>query len=174
MSSNSFSAEQNPTNPKYLPAPVPRRPNSQRPSVYEYQPEAGDYYRDTNAVQDPLRGPTSRPSSRAVSDYNRASANLRQSTFRSPSQERLTAGTPVNQLRISVNSATMNRSMSPALSLGGHPQPAFNTLRPTSTFSMATTVFAGPSNNPNPSDEELYEALRTYLSTQDLMTVTKK
>ncbi len=46
-----------------------------------------------------------------------------------------------------------------------------------STFSLATTVnpFAsGPSNNPNPSDEELVNALRHYLSTQDLMTVSKK
>jgi len=39
---------------------------------------------------------------------------------------------------------------------------------------MATTVLAGPSTNPNPSDEELYNALRNFLSTQDLMTVTKK
>jgi len=48
--------------------------------------------------------------------------------------------------------------------------------RPMSTFSMATSVnpFAGPSLNPNPSNEELFNALRTYLSTQDLMTVTKK
>lgn len=48
--------------------------------------------------------------------------------------------------------------------------------RPMSSFSMATSVnpFAGPSMNPNPSDEELFNALRNYLSTQDLMTVTKK
>ncbi|KIK53045.1 glycosyltransferase family 2 protein [Collybiopsis luxurians FD-317 M1] len=50
--------------------------------------------------------------------------------------------------------------------------------RPMSTFSMATTVnpFAssGPSQNPNPSDDELFSALRSYLGTQDLMTVTKK
>lgn len=48
--------------------------------------------------------------------------------------------------------------------------------RPMSSFSMATSVnpFAGPSLNPNPSDEELFSALRNYLSTQDLMTVTKK
>lgn len=48
--------------------------------------------------------------------------------------------------------------------------------RPLSTFSLATSVnpFAGPSQNPDPSDEELFQALRNYLSTQDLMTVTKK
>jgi chitin synthase len=28
--------------------------------------------------------------------------------------------------------------------------------------------------NPNPSDDELFNALRNYLSTQDLMSVTKK
>ena len=45
-----------------------------------------------------------------------------------------------------------------------------------SSFSMVTSVnpFAGPSMNPNPSDDELFNALRNYLSTQDLMTVTKK
>ncbi|PPQ66863.1 hypothetical protein CVT24_008571 [Panaeolus cyanescens] len=45
-----------------------------------------------------------------------------------------------------------------------------------STFSLATTVnpFSGPSLNPNPTDEDLFNALRNYLSTQDLMTVTKK
>ncbi|KAI0307192.1 chitin synthase [Multifurca ochricompacta] len=48
--------------------------------------------------------------------------------------------------------------------------------RPLSTFSLATSVnpFAGPSQNPDPTDEELFQALRNYLSTQDLMTVTKK
>jgi len=48
--------------------------------------------------------------------------------------------------------------------------------RPMSSFSMATTanLFTGPSMNPNPTDEDLVNALRNYLSTQDLMTVTKK
>ncbi|KAF9802850.1 hypothetical protein IEO21_09809 [Rhodonia placenta] len=47
--------------------------------------------------------------------------------------------------------------------------------RPMSTFSLATSVnpFAGPSMNPDPSDDDLINALRNYLSTQDLMTVTK-
>ena len=48
--------------------------------------------------------------------------------------------------------------------------------RPMSTFSLATSVnpFAGPNMNSDPPDEELFNALRNYLSTQDLMTVTKK
>ncbi|KAI5116392.1 hypothetical protein M0805_005329 [Coniferiporia weirii] len=48
--------------------------------------------------------------------------------------------------------------------------------RPMSTFSLATTMnpFAGPNLNENPSDSELFNALRAYLSTQDLMTITKK
>ena len=58
----------------------------------------------------------------------------------------------------------------------GAPSPLGAAQRPMSTFSMATTanVFAGPSLNPNPSDDDLVSALRNYLSTQDLMTVTKK
>jgi len=48
--------------------------------------------------------------------------------------------------------------------------------RPMSTFSFATSVnpFATPNMTENPTDEELFQALRNYLSTQDLMTVTKK
>ncbi|KDR84455.1 hypothetical protein GALMADRAFT_237329 [Galerina marginata CBS 339.88] len=59
---------------------------------------------------------------------------------------------------------------------GRLPPPSLPQQRPMSTFSMATSVnpFAGPSMNPNPSDEELFNALRNYLSTQDLMSVTKK
>lgn len=54
--------------------------------------------------------------------------------------------------------------------------PGLQEQRPMSTFSMATSVnpFAGPSMNPDPSDDDLFNALRNYLSTQDLMTVTKK
>jgi len=46
-----------------------------------------------------------------------------------------------------------------------------------STFSMATNLnpFAGETDpNPNPTDEEIANVLRVYLSSQDLMTVTKK
>lgn len=64
---------------------------------------------------------------------------------------------------------------------GGGPQPmnpfaGQAAQRPMSTFSFATSVnpFAGPSMSENPTDEELFQALRNYLSTQDLMSVTKK
>jgi chitin synthase len=49
--------------------------------------------------------------------------------------------------------------------------------RPMSTFSMATSInpfMNAPSQNANPTDEELLNVLKIYLSTQDLMTVTKK
>jgi chitin synthase len=67
--------------------------------------------------------------------------------------------------------------LSPSQSAAGTlPQSVGISQRPLSTFSFATSVnpFAGPSQNPDPSDEELFQALRNYLSTQDLMTVTKK
>ncbi|TDL30141.1 chitin synthase [Rickenella mellea] len=63
----------------------------------------------------------------------------------------------------------------PAPSAGVAPQ--MTGQRPMSTFSIATTanpLSAGPSLNPDPSDDEVFMALRNYLSTQDLMTVTKK
>ncbi|OJA14066.1 hypothetical protein AZE42_09090 [Rhizopogon vesiculosus] len=43
-------------------------------------------------------------------------------------------------------------------------------------FSMATSVnaFAGPSFNSNPTDDDFFNALWNYLSTQYLMTVTEK
>lgn len=59
---------------------------------------------------------------------------------------------------------------------GFAPPPPVGEARPMSTFSLATTVnpFAGPSMNPDPTDDDLVNALRNYLSTQDLMSVTKK
>jgi len=50
-------------------------------------------------------------------------------------------------------------------------------FRPMSTFSMSPTANpfpAGPSQSATPTDDELAATLRTYLGTQDLMTVTKK
>ena len=49
-------------------------------------------------------------------------------------------------------------------------------VRPMSTFSIspANPFPQGPNQNADPSDDELLTVLRTYLGTQDLMTVTKK
>ncbi len=46
--------------------------------------------------------------------------------------------------------------------------------RPLSTFSVDPFGGTGPSPSDNPTDDELLTFLRHYLSTQDLMTVTKK
>ncbi|KAH7916607.1 glycosyltransferase family 2 protein [Hygrophoropsis aurantiaca] len=190
--------ENNLVNPEYLSMSQVRLPPSHPQSVYKSvhnysQSEVGDYYRDTNPLNangsNPnFRATPSRPSSRAVSDF-RGPTGQRQTTFPNPSQEQLMMnpavpygnpgmhsvyGMPPPDPRVTMAGSIYNGSMSPAISLGGPPQPAFGGMRPASTFSMATTVFAGPSMNPNPSDEELYTALRSYLSTQDLMSVTKK
>lgn len=50
----------------------------------------------------------------------------------------------------------------------------FGMARPLSTFSVDPFGGTGPSPSENPTDEELLAVLRHYLSTQDLMTVTKK
>jgi chitin synthase len=64
---------------------------------------------------------------------------------------------------------TLDGSQAGGMGMGGG-------ARPMSTFSMATTanMFSGPNQSTNPTDEELVNALRLYLGTQDLMTVTKK
>lgn len=82
-------------------------------------------------------------------------------------------GAPRNTM-MPTGTSVFGASASQLGGLGAPTPPAMQ--RPMSTFSMATTanLFAGPSTNENPSDEELFMALRHYLSTQDLMTVTKK
>ena len=89
------------------------------------------------------------------------------------------AGVPQGAMVTGLNmfGGPMVGGLSPSQSaVGTLPPPVGVNQRPLSTFSLATTVnpFAGPSQNPDPSDEELFQALRNYLSTQDLMTVTKK
>jgi len=78
------------------------------------------------------------------------------------------------------NSVATNLNMFGGSGGGGLMQPpsmAELQQRPMSTFSLATTAnpFAStPSQSTDPTDEELLQVLRIYLSTQDLMTVTKK
>ncbi|KAH7928935.1 glycosyltransferase family 2 protein [Leucogyrophana mollusca] len=192
-SGHTVAPENNLVNPAYMSMSQVRLPMSQHQSVYNHsQSEAGDYYRDTNPLNPNNSNPNfrsspSRPSSRAVSDF-KGPPSQRQTAFHTSQEQLVMAapgpygnpgmnsvyGMPPPDPRMTMGASIYNRSMSPAVSLGGPPQPAFGGMRPTSTFSMATTVFTGPSMNPNPSDEELYTALRSYLSTQDLMSVTKK
>jgi chitin synthase len=84
-------------------------------------------------------------------------------------------GGPRNTMMTGMNMLSSGASQSGSVQ-GAPILPFAAAQRPMSTFSMATSVgaFAGPSMNPNPSDDELFNALRTYLSTQDLMTITKK
>jgi len=84
---------------------------------------------------------------------------------------------PVMQMNPMAN--MFGGSMSGSQSGGFAPPPApalTGGQRPLSTFSLATTanLYASQSNSTDPTDEELFNALRHYLSTQDLMTVTKK
>ena len=94
---------------------------------------------------------------------------------------------PPGHMGMAMNPMAPNMSMLGAGSFGGSQGGGFGGVppslpplgmqqRPMSTFSLATTAnpFLGPSNSTNPTDEELTNALRNYLSTQDLMTVTKK
>jgi chitin synthase len=78
-----------------------------------------------------------------------------------------TRGTMINTPVMTGGSQTGSFGMLPAIR--GY-------ARPLLMFSMATSVnaFAGPSFNSNPTDDDLFNALRNYLSMQDLMTVTKK
>lgn len=147
-----------------LPAPQPRRPVSQLNSAAEFG--QFDHYRDTHAM--------SRPGSQVPADPNQSHASLRQSMFRGVQQERASVAS-MNHSRMAspldprmTMMSSLNRPISPAISLGAYG------MRPMSTFSAATTAFNAPSNNLNPSDEELYSALRAYLSSKDLMSVTKK
>jgi chitin synthase len=94
---------------------------------------------------------------------------------------------PPGHMGMAMNPMAPNMSMLGVGSFGGSQGGGFGGVppslpplgtqqRPMSTFSLATTAnpFLGPSNSTNPTDEELTNALRNYLSTQDLMTVTKK
>ena len=88
-------------------------------------------------------------------------------------------GVPQGTMMAGLNTfgGPMTGGFSPSQSAVGTLPPSTGvSVRPLSTFSLATSVnpFAGPSQNPDPSDEELFQALRNYLSTQDLMSVTKK
>ncbi|KAI6042199.1 glycosyltransferase family 2 protein [Pisolithus marmoratus] len=188
---------------------VQSRPSS--PQSF-HQSIAGDYYRDTNAMNNStsnIRGPASHQShgSRQGSMYDGRQRTISQ--FAAPQLPFIPFGGGPGSVTGSDHGGLMQpqllpfgyqhtgsvygmmpadprTTMMPNVNMltgsGSQPgsfgllPPTLGDARPMSTFSMATSVnaFSGPSLNPNPTDDELYNALRTYLSTQDLMTVTKK
>ena len=88
----------------------------------------------------------------------------------------MTGGSAPRNTMMSMGFGGGGSGMGGSMEGGMNPPPPLGATRPMSTFSLATTAnpFAGPSMNANPTDEELFTALRNYLSTQDLMSVTKK
>ncbi|KAJ7860378.1 glycosyltransferase family 2 protein [Mycena olivaceomarginata] len=180
-----------------------RAPKSrdESPHAYQQASQSGDYYRDTNTLNNgSQRRLASQPSLSNMSQRG----PMDQSPFGPPQIPFMPfaggppsiSGSDHGQMPMMTgmgyqNTGSVYGMMPPMMggmnmyggsfsgSQGGFAppvMPAAGGTRPMSTLSLATTanMFAGPSQNPNPSDDELFSALRNYLSTQDLMTVTKK
>ncbi|KAJ7623767.1 chitin synthase [Roridomyces roridus] len=179
-----------------------RAPNSrgQSPHPYQQASQSGDYYRDTNLTANNNSNPNLRPqpSLSNMSQHQQSPFAAPQLPFMpfgggpgsiAGSDHGMPMMTPMGYQ----NTGSMYGMMPPMMSnmnlyagsFNGSqagfappvmPAAAGGIPRPMSTLSLATTanMFSGPSQNPNPSDDELFNALRNYLSTQDLMTVTKK
>nr|BAF37218.1 chitin synthase [Lentinula edodes]BAF41220.1 chitin synthase [Lentinula edodes] len=161
----------------------PRPTASRTGSPYNYQQgsQAGDYYRDTNLTMNSRSNPNPfTGSQQSLSNLSHhggqqyAAPQLPYMPFGGgpalPPALIMADGCLWDQLcQWAIRTLASGAFAPPTM-------PASQEQRPLSTFSMATTVnpFAGSSQNPNPSDDELFAALRSYLGTQDLMTVTKK
>ncbi|KZT06449.1 glycosyltransferase family 2 protein [Laetiporus sulphureus 93-53] len=178
-----------------------RGPGSRSQSPYQPSSQAGDYYRDTNPLGHKSSNPSFRQSQSNLSQYAGQPVMSQYSLPQMPLRPGSVAGSdfrypsmpasmpyqhtgsmygampmaPRNTVMTNLNMFGGDGDMSGSQS-GFAPPTMSMAHRPMSTFSLATSVnpFAGPSLNPNPNDDELFNALRTYLSTQDLMTVTKK
>ncbi|KAF7317673.1 Glycosyltransferase family 2 protein [Mycena kentingensis (nom. inval.)] len=181
----------------------PHGSRSVSPHPYQQASQSGDYYRDTNLTSQhngserrlgsqpslsnmSQRGPMQSapqlpfmpfgggPGSIAGSDYGAPMPMMPQMPYQN-------TGSMYGMMPPMMSG--LNMPMYTGGSFGGSQggfappvMPAAGGTRPMSTLSLATTanMFSGPSQNPNPTDDELFTALRNYLSTQDLMTVTKK
>ncbi|KAJ7498041.1 glycosyltransferase family 2 protein [Mycena galericulata] len=174
------------------------------PHPYQQASQSGDYYRDTNLTFNNSSNANLRLGSNPSLTNLSQHGQMQQSPFAAPQLPFMpfgggpgsVTGSDHGQMPMMPmgyqNTGSMYGMMPPMMSnmnmyggsfsgsQGGFAPPvmpaASGIPRPVSTLSMATTanMFSGPSQNPNPSDDELFTALRNYLSTQDLMTVTKK
>ncbi|THH06648.1 hypothetical protein EW145_g3945 [Phellinidium pouzarii] len=177
------------------------RPES--PKSYHQASQSGDYYRDTNVTYNNSSNPNLRlPNKQSMSNLSHhtghgsmtggppqigtipfvpfsggpgshAGSDYGGNHFMPPMGPPLGFANPASMYGMGMmNSGSQigGFGMAPPMAPMGMQQ------RPMSSFSLATTMnpFAGPNMNENPTDTELFNALRAYLSTQDLMTVTKK
>ena len=78
---------------------------------------------------------------------------------------------PRNSVMTNLNMLSGNQGGVPELNMFGGPRPSSTTL---TGLGHPNPFESGPSQSADPSDEELLVVLRAYLSTQDLMTITKK
>ncbi|KAH9939246.1 chitin synthase [Epithele typhae] len=181
--------------------PQGSRTHSPRPSYAPSQPGAtGDYYRDTNMTNPAASMSHGNHSQSNLSHYGAPQSAFgapqlpfmgfnNGSVHGSDYGGAMPMAGPMTMYGMMPPNAPRNTMMpmftgggSVHGSQGGFAPPMAPGLmgmqqRPMSTFSLATTVnpfSSGPSQSTDPTDEELIIALRAYLSTQDLMTVTKK
>lgn len=168
----------------------PRSRGEESPRSYQQASQSGDHYRDTNLTLNNSANPHLRLGSQAPSNHSLHSFGGPQMSQYAPQLPFMPFPPGAGSVHGSDYGGPMLPPMPHAGSMYGMMGPPRNTMmsgmfggggslggppsvvadpRPYSTFSSP-----GPSNNPNPSDEELISALRSYLSAQDLMTVTKK
>ncbi|KAH8827732.1 chitin synthase [Flagelloscypha sp. PMI_526] len=172
------------------------RSRDESPHTYQQASQSGDYYRDTNALGKERSGGSQMshgsrqpsnfqglpampfgggPGSVHGSDYGHGGPPMMPPMPFQASGSMY--GMPMMPPQMPFMNPMGTGSFGGGSQSGFAPPPAIGQSRPMSTFSMATSVGGlgmGPSQNPNPTDDELFGALRNYLSTQDLMTVTKK
>ncbi|KAI0284198.1 hypothetical protein BGY98DRAFT_582172 [Russula aff. rugulosa BPL654] len=174
------------------------------PRSYQQASQSGDYYSDTNVMSthnfrsQPSHSNASQNAGQApMSQYDGVPQlpvmPLGGGFNSSPAGSKYGGHMPVTTLPYQNTASIYGMPMMTGLNMFGGPmtggglsasQSAAGAIppsvgvdqRPMSTSSLATSVnqFAGPSLNPDPSDEELFQASRNYLSTQDLMAITMK
>lgn len=168
----------------------PRSHGDASPRSYQPASQSGDHYRDTNLTMNNSANPNLRLGSQGPSHHSLNSFGGPQMSQFAPQLPFMPFPPGAGSVHGSEFGAPLLPPMPHSGSLFGMAGPPRNTVmsgmfgaqslrgppsladpRPYSTFSAVALT---SSNNTDPSDDELHAALRTYLSTQDLMTVTKK